>query len=164
MSPNPEPVTESNSSNKAVSNGEHLLSIHQIDAKCLSYDITLDPSAAYDLDTAGYRRASTTIAIGKSDQDNESTTDPLDPGVIKAPDGGYGWIVVFASFMCNFTVDGICYTFGLFLPYFMAQFNSGKAITALAGSLLSGCYMTAGKRNYEQWPRWSIVWPTAIYK
>lgn len=124
------------------------LSSHQVDAKCLPYDITRDPSTSYDPDTAGYRRASNTIAIGTSEQDNESTTDPLDPEVIKAPDGGYGWVVVFASFMCNFTVDGICYTFGLFMPYFMAEFHSGKAITALAGSLLSGCYMTAGK--YDQ--------------
>lgn len=97
-------------------------------------------------------RLSTSIAIGDapSEGDSESTTDPLDPEVIKAPDGGYGWIVVFASFMCNFTVDGICYTFGLFLPYFMTEFHSGKAITALAGSLLSGCYMTAGKNNTKK--------------
>ena len=116
------------------------------DAKCLPYDITLDPSASCDPDTAGYHRSSHTIAIGaSSDDEDKSSTDPLDPEVIKAPDGGYGWIVVFASFMCNFTVDGICYTFGLFLPYFMAEFNSGKAVTALAGSLLSGCYMTAGE-------------------
>lgn len=89
----------------------------------------------------------TAFDASEGEVDSESTTDPLDPEVIKAPDGGYGWIVVFASFMCNFTVDGICYTFGLFLPYFMAEFHSGKAITALAGSLLSGCYMTAGKRQ-----------------
>ena len=62
-----------------------------------------------------------------------------------APDGGYGWIIVLASFMCNLTVDGICYTFGLFFNEFVIYFNSSKAITALAGSLLSGCYLTSGK-------------------
>ena len=25
------------------------------------------------------------------------------------PDGGWGWVVCFASFMCNFIVDGIVY-------------------------------------------------------
>lgn len=61
-----------------------------------------------------------------------------------APDGGYGWVIVFASFLCNLTVDGICYTFGLFFNDFVAHFHSSKAVTALAGSLLSGCYLTAG--------------------
>ncbi|CAG2111392.1 unnamed protein product, partial [Medioppia subpectinata] len=61
-----------------------------------------------------------------------------------APDGGYGWVIVMASFFCNLTVDGICYTFGLFFNDFVAHFQSSKAVTALAGSLLSGCYMTAG--------------------
>lgn len=61
-----------------------------------------------------------------------------------APDGGYGWVIVLASFLCNFTVDGICYTFGLFFNDFVLYFNSSKALTALAGSLLSGCYLTAG--------------------
>ncbi|OTF73268.1 hypothetical protein BLA29_001418 [Euroglyphus maynei] len=60
------------------------------------------------------------------------------------PNGGYGWVVVFASFMCNLTVDGICYTFGIFLPHFLGHFHSNEAITALTGSLLSGCYMTVG--------------------
>ena len=25
------------------------------------------------------------------------------------PDGGWGWVICFASFMCNFIVDGIVY-------------------------------------------------------
>ncbi|XP_054166022.1 monocarboxylate transporter 12-B-like [Oppia nitens] len=61
-----------------------------------------------------------------------------------APDGGYGWVIVLASFCCNLTVDGICYTFGLFFNHFVDSYGSSKAMTALAGSLLSGCYMTAG--------------------
>lgn len=78
---------------------------------------------------------------------NEFHRDGLDCDSIESliPDGGYGWIVVFASFMCNFTVDGICYTFGLFLPYFLKEFGASRGVTALAGSLLSGCYMTVGK-------------------
>lgn len=28
------------------------------------------------------------------------------PIAVEPPDGGYGWVVVFASFMCNLTVDG----------------------------------------------------------
>lgn len=28
------------------------------------------------------------------------------PIAVEPPDGSYGWVVVFASFMCNLTVDG----------------------------------------------------------
>ena len=28
------------------------------------------------------------------------------------PDGGWGWVIVFASFMCNLIIDGIAYREG----------------------------------------------------
>lgn len=74
------------------------------------------------------------------------------------PNGGYGWVVVFASFMCNLTVDGICYTFGLFLPHFIEYYHSSEAITALIGSLLSGCYMLMG-RIFHKHNSANLFWP-----
>jgi hypothetical protein len=64
------------------------------------------------------------------------------------PDGGYGWVIVFASFMCNLIVDGIAYTFGIFLGDFVRYFGEGKGKTAWVGSLLSGMYLTVGKLSY----------------
>lgn len=61
------------------------------------------------------------------------------------PDGGYGWVIVFASFMCNMIVDGIAYTFGVFLEKFVIYFGEGTGKTAWVGSLLSGMYLSAGK-------------------
>lgn len=61
------------------------------------------------------------------------------------PDGGYGWVIVFASFMCNMVVDGIAYTFGVFLGEFVNYFGEGKGKTAWVGSLLSGMYLSAGE-------------------
>ncbi|XP_060523982.1 monocarboxylate transporter 3 isoform X2 [Cylas formicarius] len=60
------------------------------------------------------------------------------------PDGGYGWVVVFASFMCNLIVDGIAYTFGVFLTPMMNHYGETKGKTAWVGSLLSGMYLSAG--------------------
>lgn len=60
------------------------------------------------------------------------------------PDGGYGWVIVFASFMCNMIVDGIAYTFGVFLGEFVQYFGEGKGKVAWVGSLLSGMYLSAG--------------------
>lgn len=61
------------------------------------------------------------------------------------PDGGYGWVIVFASFMCNMIVDGIAYTFGVFIGELVDQFGEGKGKVAWIGSLLSGMYLSAGK-------------------
>ncbi|XP_023029539.1 monocarboxylate transporter 5 isoform X2 [Leptinotarsa decemlineata] len=60
------------------------------------------------------------------------------------PDGGYGWVVVFASFMCNLIVDGIAYTFGVFLSDIVTSYGETKGKTAWVGSLLSGMYLSAG--------------------
>lgn len=62
-----------------------------------------------------------------------------------APDGGYGWVIVFASFMCNLIVDGIAYTFGLFFEIFVLHFATSKSKVALCGALLNGCYLGAGE-------------------
>jgi hypothetical protein len=61
------------------------------------------------------------------------------------PDGGYGWVIVFASFLCNMIVDGIAYTFGVFLTEFDAYYGEGRGKTAWVGSLLSGMYLLVGK-------------------
>lgn len=60
------------------------------------------------------------------------------------PDGGYGWVICFASFMCNMVVDGIAYTFGIFMEEFVIYFGEGKGKVAWVGSLLSGVYLAAG--------------------
>uniref|UniRef100_A0A336N0X6 CSON009264 protein n=1 Tax=Culicoides sonorensis TaxID=179676 RepID=A0A336N0X6_CULSO len=80
---------------------------------------------------------------------NSEGTDDLfmddDPyPVPPPPDGGYGWVIVFASFMCNLIVDGIAYTFGVFLPEFVKYYGEGKGTVAWVGSLLSGMYLSAG--------------------
>ncbi|GAB6029793.1 hypothetical protein CHUAL_005507 [Chamberlinius hualienensis] len=62
----------------------------------------------------------------------------------KPPDGGWGWVIVFASFMCNLIVDGIAYSFGVFFLEFDTYFGAGKSKTSWAGSLLSGCYLAVG--------------------
>lgn len=58
----------------------------------------------------------------------------------------YGWVIVFASFMCNMIVDGIAYTFGVFLPVFVEHFGEGKGKVAWVGSCLSGVYLSAGTK------------------
>jgi MFS family permease len=61
-----------------------------------------------------------------------------------APDGGWGWMVVVASFFSNLVVDGVCYTFGIFYGELIDHFEESKSKTALVGSLLAGMYLIVG--------------------
>uniref|UniRef100_A0A915A051 Major facilitator superfamily (MFS) profile domain-containing protein n=2 Tax=Parascaris univalens TaxID=6257 RepID=A0A915A051_PARUN len=70
--------------------------------------------------------------------------DEMEKSLAVAPDGGYGWVVVFAAFMSNFIVDGICNAFGTFMAVYQQHFEQSKAVISLVGSLLIGCYLLIG--------------------
>ena len=75
-----------------------------------------------------------------NDQDDDDPSPPV------PPDGGWGWVVVFASFMSNVIVDGVSVTFGLFYMRFTEQYGEESKYKALwAGSLLTGGYFLMGK-------------------
>ncbi|CAH8669394.1 unnamed protein product [Dicrocoelium dendriticum] len=63
---------------------------------------------------------------------------------ITPPDGGWGWFIVLGSFMCMFLVDGVCFSYGIFLSELEATFGASKMQMTLAGSLLTGCYFMVG--------------------
>ena len=63
----------------------------------------------------------------------------------KAPDGGYGWVVVLASFFCNIIVDGVIFSFGVFLVDVSKDLQVSKGATAWVGSLQTGFYLIVGK-------------------
>uniref|UniRef100_A0A1I7W426 Monocarboxylate transporter 14 n=1 Tax=Loa loa TaxID=7209 RepID=A0A1I7W426_LOALO len=55
------------------------------------------------------------------------------------PDGGYGWIIVFASFFANVIVDGIIYSIGKTLVEVWEQdFGTTAMQASLVQSLLAG--------------------------
>lgn len=67
--------------------------------------------------------------------------------------------------MCNMVVDGIAYTFGIFLTQFVDYFGEGKGKVAWVGSLLSGVYLSAGmlnikkkKNNIRDIVRWNFIY------
>jgi len=62
----------------------------------------------------------------------------------RPPDGGWGWVVVFASFMCNFIVDGIATSFGVILAPIIGSFDSNRSTVSWIGSLLIGVYNLSG--------------------
>ena len=52
--------------------------------------------------------------------------------------GGRAWLVVAASFFCLCILDGICYTFGVFLEPLMEELGLGRGAVSVAGGLQIG--------------------------
>ena len=48
-------------------------------------------------------------------EDYEEDEDGDDLVAPSPPDGGWGWVVCAASFLCNMILDGIAYCFGVLL-------------------------------------------------
>ncbi|XP_026729145.1 monocarboxylate transporter 10-like [Trichoplusia ni] len=84
--------------------------------------------------------------VSVSGSSTSSSSDDEDVSIAEArpPDGGWGWVVVFASFMVNLIADGITFSFGVFFPHFLEYFGESKGKTAwiagifMAMPLLSG--------------------------
>ena len=77
--------------------------------------------------------------------DSTVSSDSMTNYIPTPPDGGWGWVVVLASFINHIIVDGITFTFGVFYLEFLDFFKESKGKTALVGSLLAGFYLMAGK-------------------
>jgi len=60
------------------------------------------------------------------------------------PDGGWGWVIVGASFLCNMVLDGIGYSFGILLEPLMDHYDAGKGMISMVGSILAGVIMLVG--------------------
>lgn len=54
------------------------------------------------------------------------------------PDGGWGWMVVFGSFMIHVIADGIAYSFGVYVEELKSHFDCSSAEIGMLGSLMIG--------------------------
>lgn len=60
------------------------------------------------------------------------------------PDHGWAWVILLAAFFCNFTFDGIIFSFGVFYLELLDFFKAGRAETSLIGSVICGVYAIIG--------------------
>lgn len=72
---------------------------------------------------------------------NERTSEP---NISPSLDGGYGWVIVVSSFICNMIVDGISNSFGIFIMSFSNTFQEDKGKVALASSVNVGMHLLVG--------------------
>ena len=75
---------------------------------------------------------------GTSLSTNTSTTH------YTAPDGGFGWVVVAASFFVNMIADGVTFSFGIMFEEFQTEFSSSAAETAGVVSLFHAVPLLTG--------------------
>lgn len=73
----------------------------------------------------------------------DDETDDV-PDHIVPPDGGWGWVVMMASFLCNIVVDGIIFSFGLVVSNLATSFEVPVSTVSWVASLLAGFYLLAG--------------------
>lgn len=79
-----------------------------------------------------------------SDKDIEIEPEPEPRAKSRCPDGGWGWVIVFGAFVCNVIVDGIVFTFGIYVQNIIDYYKADESKSVLVGSLLVGCYLLAG--------------------
>lgn len=77
--------------------------------------------------------------------EEENVTDDC---AIVPPDGGYGWVVTLASFLCILISDGILYCFGLILSEVERVFDEPVAKTAWIFSIFNAISYFSGMAVY----------------
>ncbi|XP_049531142.1 monocarboxylate transporter 12 isoform X1 [Anopheles darlingi] len=75
---------------------------------------------------------------------HDVTRELEEEGLPTPPDGGWGWMVVLASFSIHIITDGLTYSFGIFYSEFLTYFNEGKGYTAWIASILVGVTLCSG--------------------
>lgn len=84
---------------------------------------------------------SSTSSSGSSSNENSSLGGYAEA---RPPDGGWGWVVCFASFMVNLIADGVTFSFGVLYVELLDYFGEGRGKTAWVGSLFMAMPLLSG--------------------
>lgn len=85
--------------------------------------------------------SSSTSSSGSSSNENSSLGGYAEA---RPPDGGWGWVVCFASFMVNLIADGVTFSFGVLYVELLDYFGEGRGKTAWVGSLFMAMPLLSG--------------------
>jgi len=78
------------------------------------------------------------------EQNFEAPPQDDDTPSVTPPDGGWGWVIVFASFMIHIVADGITYSFGIFMVELIEKFDADRGAASLIPSILVGVTLGSG--------------------
>lgn len=82
------------------------------------------------------------LAKDEEEEDTLSASSATD--LPTPPDGGWGWAVVFASFMIHVIADGITYTLGIYVVELKEAFGEGSGSVSFIPSILVGITLGSG--------------------
>ena len=81
------------------------------------------------------------------DDDGDDSNDLQLP---TPPDGGWGWVIVFGSFMIHVIADGVAYSFGIFVVELLDYFHGvSRSEVGWIPSILIGVTWGSGMLCYE---------------
>lgn len=75
---------------------------------------------------------------------SSSSSESIEISEARPPDGGWGWVVVAASFVVNLIADGITFSFGVIFVEFLKYFGENRGKTAWIGSLFMAMPLLSG--------------------
>lgn len=92
--------------------------------------------------------------LGRSRKDSQPRRNSREPSEKKkaatlksefrAPDGGWGWVVVVASLGISLVADGVSFSFGIIYIEFLHYFGASKSKTSVIGSLFMAVPLMSG--------------------
>lgn len=97
------------------------------------------PVVATEAEEEGVKEEEGIQTDGVEVTEAEEATKPIVP-----PDGGFGWVVVVASFFVHAIVLGNLYSFGVFYPVYIEAFNESQGAVAWVGSIGAGLMVGLG--------------------
>ncbi|GFR84407.1 monocarboxylate transporter [Elysia marginata] len=103
-------------------------------------------------DGGGERAVRYTDGVARPDSE-VAIEEHTDKPEWKAPDGGWGYVVMMSAFLVCFIVDGMTYTFGILLGDLEEAFQRPKSQITLAGSIQVGAYLMIAHRYNQISPK-----------
>lgn len=82
--------------------------------------------------------------LGLGDDDSICSSPTSQDQEPQIPDGGWGWVVVIASFFIATVADGLAFSYGLLNARLVKYFEASEALTSLIGSLFISVPLIAG--------------------
>lgn len=64
--------------------------------------------------------------------------------IVIAPDGGYGWVIVAASFLSSFMIDGVLFSYANFMTVLQKELHVSLTEISIIPSVSMGVYMMFG--------------------
>jgi len=83
-------------------------------------------------------------AVPPADPSSSSVVGVGAAAETERPDGGWGWVVVLASFTAHLIADGLSFSFGILFTELLVVFGETKSRTAWIGSLFVSVPLICG--------------------